>query len=351
MRLGNQPLCVPIIEKDTSLVYTENITFSTADPSLESRLFLKGHAILHRNESRLPTIVITHGFRVSAFHYSGLLPAGMLYKNKFNVFIFDMRNHGWSDKDSHVLATYGSNEQYDLKAAMEVAMGLRSYQIQNVDKQFGNVDVEEKQKILDWTSHFVDKESIGMYGISMGGATSLTFVGHQLLQDPTFVPLKQHVKALFLDSSVCDIYQVLHSNVAQTIYSNTVANIIMKGTCQVSQWITNKDDQSCAPFSYHPLNSLERVLQSNSSDSPLAIHFDHSIDDTLVELEHTIPCVELAKKAKFEVSTHFMSTKTPEHHLRSRFKCMNHCAQSLFDLKAYEKRLARFFVKNLYNKK
>jgi pimeloyl-ACP methyl ester carboxylesterase len=65
-------------------------------PSREPGINLSGWYI--EADPHAPVIIVTHGIGAAKLAANVLLPAGMLYRNGFNVLLYDMRNHGKSSK-------------------------------------------------------------------------------------------------------------------------------------------------------------------------------------------------------------------------------------------------------------
>jgi dipeptidyl aminopeptidase/acylaminoacyl peptidase len=95
-----------------------------------------------------PAVVVVHGRGKCRGDPEVLLPAGMLHRNGYSVLVIDLRNHGGSTvTDGH--HSFGVHEQTDVLGAWD---WLRSTQS-------------------------VPAERIGLYGVSLGGASATMAMG------------------------------------------------------------------------------------------------------------------------------------------------------------------------------
>lgn len=122
-------------------------------------------------------IIMVHGIGNCIKNSEVLLPAGMLYRNGYNVLLMDMRNHGESDIEDG-RASAGNREHKDVLGA------------------------------YDWllTEGFTS-ENIGLLGVSLGAATSINAFGQE-----------DGITALWADSSFADIRDVLDAELALNSY-------------------------------------------------------------------------------------------------------------------------------------
>ena len=111
-------------------------------PSRQGNISLSGWYI--EIAPAAPVVIITHGSGASKKDANVLIAAGMLAHNGFNVLMFDLRNYGESDKDDgHTSA--GNKEYQDVLGAWDYLVNVKGYR----------------------------PDQVGLYGISLGGATTL----------------------------------------------------------------------------------------------------------------------------------------------------------------------------------
>lgn len=142
-------------------------------PSRESGITLAGWYV-ERTPSA-PVVLVTHGFPQCKCDSNVLLPAGMLYRNGFNVLLIDLRNHGESDAPTRH-ASYGSREYLDVLGAWEWLQR---------EKRFA-------------------PQRIGLLGVSMGASTTLIALG----QEP-------RASGAWLDSPFADLSELVGDQLVQ----------------------------------------------------------------------------------------------------------------------------------------
>ena len=142
-------------------------------PSRETSISLSGWYI--EADPNAPVVIIVHGIRSSKRDAKVLAPAGMLVNNGFNVLLFDLRNHGDSDKDNG-RTSIGNKEFQDVLGAWDYLIKVKGY----------------------------TPNRIGVYAISLGAGTSLT----AFAQEP-------RVAALFVDSPFANLEEIAKTELAQ----------------------------------------------------------------------------------------------------------------------------------------
>lgn len=141
----------------------EDVSF----PSRDADITLRGWYV--ETDPAAPVIVLTHGIRASRRDANILIPAGMLAHNGFNVLIYDMRNHGDSDHDNG-RTSIGNKEFKDVLGAWDWLIQEKGY----------------------------SPERIGLYGISLGGGTTLMAFGEE-----------PRVAAAFVDSPFANLPEII----------------------------------------------------------------------------------------------------------------------------------------------
>jgi dipeptidyl aminopeptidase/acylaminoacyl peptidase len=136
-------------------------------PSRQASVTLAGWYI--EGSPTAPVVIVSHGFPHCKCDSNVLTPAGMLHRNGFNILMIDLRNHGQSDVvNGH--AAFGNTEWQDVLGAWDWLVSQKKFAPQH----------------------------IGLYGVSMGGATTLI----AFAQEP-------RVAAAFTDSAFVDLSELI----------------------------------------------------------------------------------------------------------------------------------------------
>jgi dipeptidyl aminopeptidase/acylaminoacyl peptidase len=124
-----------------------------------------------------PAVILVHGLGSCKHDHTILIPAGMLHRAGFNVLMLDLRDQGFSDVEDGRTAI-GNEEYLDALGAW------------------------------DWlVARGVPPGRIGVYGVSLGAATTLT----AFAQEP-------RVAAAFVDSPFADLPTVIAEELARNDY-------------------------------------------------------------------------------------------------------------------------------------
>jgi hypothetical protein len=224
------------------------------------------------------TVIIVHGIRVCKKHFTALVPSVILHRNGFNVLLIDLRNHGKSATAySSNYITFGSKEHLDV-------IGAVNY----LKKRFG------------------DEHRIGIYGISMGGATALIAAARD-----------DRISAIYLDSTLCLVRETLQDNIRHFFLGmptvkkyvpqeiiNSFSKLILYGMCLLSK-VISKEAYACLPLEYDPVIELEKMKNGKNK----SFHFDHSRTDILVPVYNTVACSEIIRKREHRHLTVFIQEK------------------------------------------
>lgn len=116
-----------------------------------------------------PAVILVHGLGGCKNAIDVLVPAGMLWRNGFNVLLIDVRDVGESDPEDG-WSSVGNDESLDVLGAWDWLVATKSYA----------------------------PERIGLFGVSMGGATSLF-----AFQD------EPRIAALFLEGTFASLLAVV----------------------------------------------------------------------------------------------------------------------------------------------
>jgi pimeloyl-ACP methyl ester carboxylesterase len=265
----------------------KEVTFKSRDD-----IDIHGWLLMHDDKIR-PVIVMVHGFRLSKNHFTILLPSHMLFNHGYDILSIDLRNHGQSFKTSSLMATFGHSEHLDV---------------------LGAIDYLYQHNITD---------QVGVYGASMGGATSLIATA----QD-------DRILATFVDSPVCDGEDLVYHHIS-SITGSYIAKFVLKLTRMFAIY----SGGLFPPFEYNPISSLKKMKNR-------PVHFEHTDLDVIVPLRHSQQCSKLANETGAIVTTYFASSggKTTPKLFNN---CWDHCVNMLSDPASYEKRITEFFAKHI----
>jgi uncharacterized protein len=125
-----------------------------------------------------PAVIVTHGIGAAKHAGNALLVAGMIYKNGFNVLIFDLRNHGASGVDDG-RTSIGNKEYLDVLGAWDYLVEERGF----------------------------SPERVGLFGLSLGGASTL----NGFAEEP-------RVAAIVVDSPFANLQQIISEEMVRTGY-------------------------------------------------------------------------------------------------------------------------------------
>jgi dipeptidyl aminopeptidase/acylaminoacyl peptidase len=175
-------------------------------PSRDARISLTGFYIPAEDETA-PTVIIVHGYQSCKNSSNSLLPAGMLHRNGYNVLVIDLRNMGTSDIDNGRMAG-GTKEYLDVLGAW------------------------------DWliVNKNVPPERIGLFGYSLGGASSLIAMGREA-----------QVAAVWSDSSYADIQMVIDDIMGAEVFRALIPLGLLVG-----RFISGDDILSVKPLDVIP---------------------------------------------------------------------------------------------------
>ena len=165
---------------DTALYQMPNFEIVRI-PSRQTGLTLAGWYV--PGDSTAPAVVLAHGKDSCKCEAAVLIVAGMLHRHGLNVLLFDLRNHGESDRD-------------DGRTAM------------------GNKEYQDVLGAWDWlrTAKGFPPERIGVYGPSLGAGTTMIAFG----QEP-------RLAALFVDAPFFDLRQLINEELTRRGYPTFLA--------------------------------------------------------------------------------------------------------------------------------
>jgi uncharacterized protein len=145
-------------------------------PSRQTNIHLSGWYI--EIDPAAPVVIVTHGMRASKKSANVLVPAGMLSRGGFNVLMYDLRNHDESDRDNG-RTSIGNKEYQDVLGAWEWLIHVKGY----------------------------SPERVGVYGVSLGGATTLDAFGEE-----------PRIAAVFVDSPFGNLREIINAELTRNHY-------------------------------------------------------------------------------------------------------------------------------------
>jgi len=225
-----------------------------------------------------PTVILTHGLGSCKHAHSVLIAAGMLHKAGFNVLMFDLRDQGFSDVEDGRTAI-GNEEYLDLLGAWDWVQENKNAQ----------------------------PENIGLFGVSLGAATTLA----AFAEEP-------QVAAAFVDSPFADLSVVIAEELARNNYPTWLA----PGGILAAR-LTSGDDL----LAHSPLDAVRR----NAGRPLFVVHGDA---DTRINQHHTLDLAALAGQTGANLTT-WLPTG------------VGHVEAMLLLPAEYEQRLVQFFESSL----
>jgi dipeptidyl aminopeptidase/acylaminoacyl peptidase len=194
-----------------------------------------------------PAVILTHGLNSCKADHTILIPAGMLHRAGFNVLMFDMRDHGFSDIEDGRTAI-GNEEYLDLLG------------------------------VWDWLRETkgIAAERIGLYGTSLGAATTLA----AFAEEP-------QTAAAFVDSPFADLNVVVVEELQRTGYPTWLA----PGGLLMARLVAG-DDLLARP----PTDAIRR----NAGRPIFIVHGDA---DTRLNQHHTLDLAALATQTGADLAT------------------------------------------------
>ncbi len=194
-----------------------------------------------------PAVVVTHGLGASKKDANLLIPAGMLARNGFNILIYDLRNHGQSDHDNG-RTSIGNKEYQDVLGAWDWLIKVKGY----------------------------SPERIGLYGVSLGGGTTLDAFGEE-----------PQVAAAFVDSPFANLPEIMTAELAKNGYPTflTTPAVIM------ARVVANEDLLAHSP--------TEAIYNDNGRP----LYIVHGTGDERISVNQTLELKALAQETNANLTT------------------------------------------------
>ena len=119
----------------------QEIRFASRDPQLAGRSLAAWWIPADRNPADAPAVVLVHGIQSCRREANVLLPAAMLHRAGFSVFLMDLRDHGDSEGDDGRFAG-GSEEYLDVLGGWDwvAEQGVARQRIGLLGLSFGSVN-------------------------------------------------------------------------------------------------------------------------------------------------------------------------------------------------------------------
>jgi dipeptidyl aminopeptidase/acylaminoacyl peptidase len=221
-----------------------------------------------------PAVILVHGLNGCKCGTSVLVPAGMLYRAGFNVLMFDMRDMGMSDiEDGRYSA--GTKEYLDMLGAWDWLIAHKG----------------------------IPPERIGLFGVSLGAATTLNAVAAE-----------PRVAAAFVDSPFADLQTVMDEELMRNNYPTWLA----PGGVMMARLLSGDD-----LLSRSPSDAIRR-------DAGRPLFITHGEGDQRINVHHSRDLAALAEQTGANVQTWFVPG-------------VDH-TEAMFEVTAeYERRLTEFF--------
>lgn len=187
----------------------------------------------------------------AAHEAGGLIPAGMLWRNRFSVLLIDLRCTGGEVITEHCPpSTLGNQEYLDVLGAWDWLVEVQGYA----------------------------SEHIGIFGNSLGGTTALYAFSEEA-----------RVAALFLQSTYADTPEIISSEVRRHGYPAFSA----PGAFFMGRVISGDD-----LVAHDPISAIQQAAGR-------PVYIVHSHADTRIAIEQSLQLAAAAEKAGVELTTWF----------------------------------------------
>jgi fermentation-respiration switch protein FrsA (DUF1100 family) len=221
----------------------EAVKFPSRDPGIE----VAGWWI--PKDPAAPTVILVDGLGGCKNSIAVLTPAGMLWRNGFNVLLIDLRDTGDSTFEDG-LSTIGNEEYRDVLGAWDWLVKEKGF----------------------------DPSKVGLFANSLGGATA----NYAFSEEP-------RVAALFLQSTFGNLQQVL----AAELQRNGYPTFLAPGALAAGSVATGAN-----LFGHNPLDAI-RVAGSRP------VYIVHTRADTRIDLNRSEQLAAAAQAAGLNVTTWF----------------------------------------------
>jgi uncharacterized protein len=230
----------------------QRITFPSREDGLTIAAFYVPSAALPESDTR--TVILTHGVSACKSMPSILLAAGMLHRRGYNVLMLDLREHGESPVEDNRHAA-GSEEYRDVLGA------------------------------FDWltTARGIPAANIGLFGISLGGATSLIAFGEE-----------PRIRALWNDSGFADVRNLVVGEVLRL----SMPPFLTDTTLLTARLLANDDLEARTP------------LMAMATTAGRTVFITHGSADTLIPIANAYQLEATIRAAGGSVQTWYVDGAT-----------------------------------------
>jgi len=200
-------------------------------PSRQAEISLAGWYV--EADPAAPAVIITHGLTSCKCTDTMLFAAGLLHHAGFNVLLFDLREHGESDRVDGRTAL-GNDEYLDVLGAWDWLVTVKGF----------------------------PPEKVGLLGYSLGAGTTLIAFGNE-----------PRVAAAWADSPYYDLYVIIQEELARQNYPTWFA----PGGIGVARWFGGQDLLAHSPQEAL-LRDNGRPLFITQGEADLQINIHHLAD-------------------------------------------------------------------------
>jgi dipeptidyl aminopeptidase/acylaminoacyl peptidase len=246
----------------------QEVTFPSRDPGIDVSAWW-----IPAEQADAPAVVVTHGVHACKRDHTVLLPAGMLHRNGFSTLMIDIRDHGDSTYEDGRYA--GGTEEY-----------------------------AEVLGAWDWlqSEQGIPVERIGVYGASLGAATTLIAVGEE-----------PRIAAVWEDSSYADFPSIVRDELTRVGYPT-----FLEPGAEIAARLVAGDDVT----KLSPLGAVQKLAGR-------PIYITHGRLDDRIKIQYAEDLVAAADAAGSDPQSWFVPS--------------GHTQAMLDETAEYERRLAGFF--------
>jgi dipeptidyl aminopeptidase/acylaminoacyl peptidase len=216
-------------------------------PSRQEGISIAGWWI--ENDPNAPAVILVDGLGGCKNSIAVLVPAGMLWRNGFNVLMIDLRDTGDSDYEDGRSAI-GNEEYQDVLGAWDWLVEVKGFAA----------------------------ERVGLFANSLGGATAL----YAFSEEP-------RVAAIFLQSTFGNLQQVI----AEELKRNGYPAFLAPGAIVMGRVVSGDN-----LVAHDPISAIEKA-------GPRPVYIVHSRADTRIAVEQSEQLAAAAREAGVNVTTWF----------------------------------------------
>jgi uncharacterized protein len=224
----------------------EAVRFPSRDPGIE----VAGWWV--PRDPAAPAVILVHGIGGCKNAIDMLVPAGMLWRNGFNVLLIDLRDVGDSSPDDG-RSTIGNEEYRDVLGAWDWLVNKRGF----------------------------DPGRVGVFANSLGGASAV----YAFSEEP-------RIAALFLQSTFGNLLQIIAAELTRNGYPALLAPAAL---------VSGSIASGANLFGHNPLDAVRKA-----GNRP--VYIVHSRADTRIDVQQSEQLAAAASSADANVSAWFPET-------------------------------------------